>query len=155
MKITISLMAGGVLLIASSGHAQSPSTNAVLLEFPAVASESVATNFTSSLLPLYDVASMESEPLRLDSEEASAALGAPTTEVLNRIETGPIVIEGSATPALKAPGVRTFVNLFNPFAPAEYGGQESRGGRETRGFYDPVKSEPGLVLISVGSSGRE
>jgi hypothetical protein len=70
------------------------------------------------------------------------------------IEARRLRLEGSLVPLVNRPTLVTFLQLFNPFAPAEYGGMRVNGTSQGFGnvFYDPVRSQPGSVLISVGDN---
>lgn len=63
-------------------------------------------------------------------------------------------VEGGVAPVVKRPTFVRFLQLFNPFAPAEYGGIEGAAGQGatlSRAFHDPVESQPTSPLISVGN----
>lgn len=63
-------------------------------------------------------------------------------------------VEGGVAPVVKRPTFVRFLQLFNPFAPAEYGGMAGAGGQGatlSRAFHDPAKSQPTSPLISVGN----
>ena len=92
------------------------------------------------------------------SEEFSATLDVEELQIpevlepLDRIEGESTVIEGGLVPILKEPTGNSLFQLFNPFAPKEYGGTTHEPGSKafSRAFHDPVASKPTWVLFSVG-----
>lgn len=74
------------------------------------------------------------------------------TNRLDLIETRRARVEGGLVPVLQRPTLVTFLQLFNPFAPAEYGGTGPGTPDQafSRAFADPIKTGPASPLISVG-----
>ncbi len=62
-------------------------------------------------------------------------------------------LEGGLVPLIQRPTLVTFLQLFNPFAPAEYGGmvEGQPGSAFSRAFADPIKTYPTAALFSVGA----
>jgi hypothetical protein len=73
------------------------------------------------------------------------------TNTLTTIELERVQIHGTVTPAIKKRTFGSVLQLFNPFAPAEYGGTEPSAGEAgfSRVFHDPVKDGPTAVLFGV------
>lgn len=94
------------------------------------------------------------------SDETLRSLGIdPNTRVVsvmtNRLDvmdSGRNRVTGGLVPVIKRPALVTFFQLFNPFAPAEYGGTGEGVPLSgfSRAFADPIKSYPTASLISVG-----
>ncbi len=74
------------------------------------------------------------------------------TNRLDAVELEAVRVEGTLVPVFKRPSLVTFLQLFNPFAPEEFGG--TGGGPEgqafSRAFADPIKTQPTTALFSVG-----
>lgn len=61
-------------------------------------------------------------------------------------------IEGGLVPLIRRPSLVTFLQLFNPFAPEEYGGMSAGTPDQgfSRAFADPIKTQPAAPLFLVG-----
>jgi len=79
------------------------------------------------------------------------------TNRLDVLDKGSTRLEGGLVPLIKQPSLVTFLQLFNPFAPEEYGGMGA--GRPDQGFSrafaDPIKTQPAAALISFGDRPRK
>lgn len=75
------------------------------------------------------------------------------TNKLTTINLQRIQVTGTATPAIKKRTFGSFLQLFNPFAPTEYGGTRDTGSRQavSRAFHDPVTDGPSTVIIGIGN----
>lgn len=76
------------------------------------------------------------------------------TNQLTTIDYKGVEINGTLTPAIKRRSVGSFLQLFNPFAPSDYGGNSEAKGEKgfSRAFADPTTTEPKTVLIGIGAS---
>jgi hypothetical protein len=74
------------------------------------------------------------------------------TNRLDVVEKGGVRVQGGLVPVIKQPSLGTFLQLFNPFAPAEYGGMRPLrlGQTFSRLDADPIKTGPTSPLISIG-----
>ncbi|GEM_PF-2481686 len=79
------------------------------------------------------------------------------TNTLTTIELERVQIHGTVTPAIKKRTFGSVLQLFNPFAPADYGGTEPSAGEAgfNRAFYDPVKDGPTTVLFGVDRKSKK
>lgn len=103
--------------------------------------DSVATQ--STLLSFHDLGT-----------STNAMVVSSGTARLNVLESERTRMEGGLVPLVKRPSVVTFLQLFNPFAPAEYGGMQQTSAGEGFGriFFEPGKSGPSSVLFSIGEN---
>lgn len=118
------------------------------------------------LLPTKDFNNPGLEYLQLSADDGTTSdivisknltLDAPPTNNLTRLELPRVQITGSVTPVIKKRTFGSFLQLFNPFAPAEYGGSEEPFAvkSESRAFHDPVTDKPSTVLIGVGGKPKK
>lgn len=167
MKTPISLLAA-LLALGTSGQLVAQDSNAPKTEKPATTADTTttSTNAAPSLpfeLPPVETNQIGTAGLTLSSTAISFSdLGISTNAVvissmsnrLDVLESGRIQLSGSLVPVVKKPSLVTFLQLFNPFAPAEYGGMEITSASQGFGrvFADPVKTGPTTVLFSVGDN---
>jgi hypothetical protein len=75
------------------------------------------------------------------------------TNDLTRLELKRMQISGTTTPVIKQRTFGSFLQLFNPFAPAAYGGtDEPIGKAPSRAFADPILTQPSTPLVGIGNS---
>lgn len=79
--------------------------------------------------------------------ETNIPLQTIPTNKLTTIELERVEIHGTLTPAIKKRTFGSVLQLFNPFAPEEYGGNATPAGRDS---FDPTTDGPATVLIGVG-----
>ena len=73
------------------------------------------------------------------------------TNRLDKVELERVQIEGGLVPLIKRPSLVTFLQLFNPFAPTEYGGNAPLTAPGfSRAFADPIRTQPTAALFSIG-----
>jgi len=104
----------------------------------------------STNAPLVSVFS--SETLRSLGIAPNARVVSVMTNRLDLMEGRRARVEGGLVPLVRRPSLVTFLQLFNPFAPAEYGGM-SPGTTDqgfSRAFADPIKTQPTSPLLSIG-----
>ena len=94
------------------------------------------------------------------SDDALSRLTVDTNNVVERVYTNNLTVlelkrmqvTGTATPLVKKRTFGTFLQLFNPLAPTEYGGTgEPIGKAPSRAFADPIETVPSSALISIGN----
>ncbi len=140
-------------LLASHGQEADKPTPAAPAE-PTPATESptaIATAPGDSQPELVSVFSPDT--LRSLGIDPNARVVSVMTNRLDVVEGRRTRIEGGLVPLVKVPTLLTFFQLFNPFAPAEYGGMAEGvpGSGFSRAFADPIKTYPTSPLISVGA----
>lgn len=69
-----------------------------------------------------------------------------STNQLTTIELERVELHGTLVPAIKKRTFGSVLQLFNPFAPAAYGGNVTPAGRDS---FDPTTDGPSTVLIGV------
>ena len=123
---------------------------------PATAPESEAARpgpaaAISTNTPLVSVFS--SETLRQLGIDPKTKVVSVMTNRLDLVEGRRTRIEGGLVPLIQRPSLLTFVQLFNPFAPAGYGGMSIGTPDQgfSRAFADPIKTQPAAPLIRVGN----
>lgn len=166
MKTPISLLAA-LLALGASGQLVAQDSSAPKAEKPAAPTASKSKTPVAVTLP-FELPPAETNTTGNSSTTLSANaisfsdLGISTNAVvissmsnrLDVLESGRIELSGSLVPMVKKPSLVTFLQLFNPFAPEEYGGLQvtSAGQGFGRVFADPVKTGPTTVLFSVGDN---
>jgi hypothetical protein len=101
----------------------------------------------SELSSLFSAATLSSLGVSTNARVISLA-----TNRLDVLDRPGVRIEGGVVPLLNRPAIGTFFQLFNPFAPAEFGGMGAlrEGEVFSRAEADPIKTKPTGVLFSVG-----
>jgi len=102
----------------------------------------------SELSSLFSAATLSSLGVSTNARVISV-----TTNRLEVLDRPGVRLEGGMVPLLNRPSIGTFLQLFNPFAPAEFGGMGALRAGEvfTRAEADPIKTQPSGVLFSVGA----
>lgn len=102
----------------------------------------------SELSSLFSAATLSSLGVSTNARVISLA-----TNRLDVLDRPGVRIEGGVVPLLNRPSFVTFLQLFNPFAPAEFGGMGAlrEGEVFSRAEADPIKTKPPGVLFSVGA----
>ncbi len=101
----------------------------------------------SELSSLFSAATLSSLGVSTNARVISLA-----TNRLDVLDRPGVRLEGALVPLLNRPAISTFLQLFNPFAPAEFGGMSPlrEGEVFSRAEADPIKTKPTGVLFSVG-----
>jgi hypothetical protein len=149
--LTATLVLGN--LLASHSQEADKSTPAAQLE-PATATESATADAAASGDSKPELVSVFSpDTLRRLGIDPNARVVSVMTNRLDVVEGGRMRVEGGLVPLVKVPTLLTFFQLFNPFAPAEFGGmaEGAPGSGFSRAFVDPIKTYPTSPLISVGA----
>lgn len=102
----------------------------------------------SELSSLFSAATLSSLGVSTNARVISLA-----TNRLDLLDRPGVRIEGGVVPLFNRPSFVTFLQLFNPFAPAEFGGMSAlrEGEVFSRAEADPIKTKPTGVLFSVGA----
>ncbi|HAV64531.1 MAG TPA: hypothetical protein DCY13_19455 [Verrucomicrobiales bacterium] len=155
MKTPIVHFAAGILLFAagfSSGQ-EGPASGRLSAtpdtpqETPAVSNSGAPSEVGFVSGPIIDERMLAE---LANSTNVTIIQAAPERE--DRVDFQRVRVEGGVTPVIKQPTFVRFLQLFNPFAPAEFGGLRERpqGTTLSRAFHDPIKSQPASALISIG-----
>jgi hypothetical protein len=155
MKAPISLLTAALVwgnLLSSHGQEAAKPAPAAPSE-PTPATESPAAIAPASGAGNTELVSVFSpDTLRRLGIDPNARVVSVMTNRLDVMEGRRTRVEGGLVPLIKVPSLLTFFQLFNPFAPAEYGGMSEGvpGSGFSRAFADPIKTYPTSPLISVG-----
>jgi hypothetical protein len=155
MKAPISILTAALVwgnLLSSHGQeAAKPTPTALPAATPAIESPAaIASAPGADNTELVSVFSPET--LRRLGIDPNARVVSVMTNRLDVVEGRRTRVEGGLVPLVKVPSLLTFFQLFNPFAPAEYGGMGEGvpGSGFSRAFADPIKTYPTSPFISVG-----
>ncbi len=150
MKLPIPLFATALVLGATSiGQAQETLPAKSVAKDEPVAPGAVAAEAS----PAGELASVFStSTLHSLGVSPKARVVSVMTNRLDAVELEAVEVKGTLVPVFKRPTLVTFLQLFNPFAPEEFGG--TGGGPDgqafSRAFADPIKTQPTTALFSVG-----
>lgn len=160
MTVCIGVLGGGFASTQESGETNNPPS--------AIADETKKAEPGQLISSREILSSIEESGLdfnqAIHSEAPLVSLSITTNDIvekvvtndLTRIELQRVEITGTVTPVVKKRTFGSFLQLFNPFAPAEYGGTtEPVGKAPSRAFMDPVTSQPTSPLIGVGGKPKQ
>lgn len=152
MKTRISLLASALVLgtpaILHAQDAASPKKAPATASTPVITTPAAAATESTNggLESVFSTATLSNLGISSNLRVVSVM-----TNRLDLVQRQRVQMEGPVVAVIKRPSLVTVLQMFNPFAPAEFGGNAPLNGPGfSRAFADPNKTYPTAALISVG-----
>ena len=157
--MTLCVGLAGALCVTAQDEVKEPPKNTVPEDVSAVPKKQGDLISSEEILNSIEKSGLDFDSA-LFSDDALSRLTVDTNNVVERVYTNDLTvlelkriqITGTTTPLVKKRTFGTFLQLFNPLAPTEYGGTgEPVGKAPSRAFLDPIETTPTTPLIGVGN----